>query len=246
MDKCAITWNDISAAAKELQVEPCAIYAVCRVESLGAGFLKSGKPKILFEGHIFWKRLKKHGLDPQQFAAANPSILYPKWERAHYKGGEAEHGRLEAACAIHRRAALESASWGMFQIMGFNHPACGYDDVEDFVADQCDCAATHLKAFCRLLHLNGWHEKLRNLDWAAFARLYNGPGYAQNQYDKKLAAAYAKCVEECKKRQSAPNAENQADAGCPNKPDSAGRNNAGQTADLGGQLEDILDFLWKK
>ena len=26
--------------------------------------------------------------------------------------------------------------------------------------------------------------------WSAFARAYNGAGYAQNQYDTKIAAAY--------------------------------------------------------
>lgn len=33
---------------------------------------------------------------------------------------------------------------------------------------------------------------LLNLDWKEFARHYNGSGYAQNQYDKRLEKAYAK------------------------------------------------------
>src|SRR5262249_39155616 len=35
---------------------------------------------------------------------------------------------------------------------------------------------------------------LNRHDWARFARSYNGPGYAQNQYDVKMAAAYGKWV----------------------------------------------------
>src|SRR5690606_7984441 len=35
-------------------------------------------------------------------------------------------------------------------------------------------------------------QPLRRKDWARFARLYNGPGYAQNRYDEKLAQAYAR------------------------------------------------------
>jgi hypothetical protein len=31
---------------------------------------------------------------------------------------------------------------------------------------------------------------IQNHDWAAFARGYNGPAYAKNAYDVKLAAAY--------------------------------------------------------
>ncbi len=31
---------------------------------------------------------------------------------------------------------------------------------------------------------------LQAKNWASFARLYNGSGYAENQYDKKLLNAY--------------------------------------------------------
>jgi hypothetical protein len=33
---------------------------------------------------------------------------------------------------------------------------------------------------------------LRARNWPSFARGYNGPAYAQNAYDKKMAAAYAR------------------------------------------------------
>ena len=32
---------------------------------------------------------------------------------------------------------------------------------------------------------------LQKKDWRAFARLYNGPAYAQNRYDEKLSEAYS-------------------------------------------------------
>lgn len=31
---------------------------------------------------------------------------------------------------------------------------------------------------------------LQKKDWKTFARLYNGPAYAQNGYDEKLSKAY--------------------------------------------------------
>ncbi|MCY7315094.1 MAG: N-acetylmuramidase family protein [Rubrivivax sp.] len=34
------------------------------------------------------------------------------------------------------------------------------------------------------------HRALQRQDWASFARAYNGPGYAQNNYDTKIAAEY--------------------------------------------------------
>jgi|GEM_PF-2473898 Protein of unknown function (DUF3380). len=189
----SISWEDAVAAAKELDVEPCALWAVCQVESLGSGFVSSGRPKILFEGHIFWKELKRAGVQPEDYAGEHGNILYAKWTREHYKGGEAEYARLDAACCIHREAALKSASWGAFQIMGLNHQACGYSSVEDFVESHKACAANHLKAFCTFIRSSGCLPSLQNRDWAGFARRYNGPAYAQNRYDEKMRAAYEKC-----------------------------------------------------
>jgi hypothetical protein len=37
----------------------------------------------------------------------------------------------------------------------------------------------------------GLVDELRRNDWAGFARGYNGPGYADNRYDTKLASAYS-------------------------------------------------------
>jgi hypothetical protein len=36
----------------------------------------------------------------------------------------------------------------------------------------------------------GLIDEIQNKDWAGFAKKYNGPAYAQNQYDVKLASAY--------------------------------------------------------
>ena len=189
-----LTDEAITLAAQELDVDPCALIAVVRVESSGAGFLEPGMPKILFEGHIFWRELKKNGIDPEKPADRHPSILYPKWTKAHYRGGRREYERLEEALAIHREAALRSASWGAFQIMGFNHAVCGFAGVEEFVAAHKRSAAGQLAAFCAFLQTNKLTFRLKSLDWAGFAKAYNGPGYEQNRYDLKLAAAYEACV----------------------------------------------------
>ncbi len=37
---------------------------------------------------------------------------------------------------------------------------------------------------------NGLGDELQRLDWAGFARRYNGPQYAKNAYDRKLDTAY--------------------------------------------------------
>lgn len=46
----------------------------------------------------------------------NENILYPKWEKGHYKGGMGEYDRLEQARKINHEAADASASWGCFRL----------------------------------------------------------------------------------------------------------------------------------
>jgi hypothetical protein len=179
------TWAPL---AQSLEIEVAALRAVAAVESAGNGFLPppSELPKILFEGHAF------HRLTQGRFDAAHPSLSYPKWTKQFYsKTGTAEWARLNTACGLDRAAALQSASWGMFQIMGFNYALCGFTDVEAFVTQQRAGAQQQLECFVRFISRDVFLVALRNRQWAAFARHYNGPGYAANQYDKKLAAAYA-------------------------------------------------------
>ncbi|MDH3973136.1 MAG: N-acetylmuramidase family protein [Deltaproteobacteria bacterium] len=184
--------QDISDVALEMGVEIPAIKAVYEVESRGKGFLDNGDPKILFEGHIFWRQLKKKDIDPEEYQKGNEDILYPKWDRSHYKGGVGEYDRLGRAREIDEEAALCSASWGTFQIMGFNHKKCGFKTVKDFVDAQYRSEREHLKAFVNFINASNLLDELKNKNWAALAKGYNGPAYAENKYDVKLEEAYKK------------------------------------------------------
>ncbi|MFI3261986.1 MAG: N-acetylmuramidase family protein, partial [Rikenellaceae bacterium] len=154
------------------------------------GFLEVEKPVILFEGHIFWQQLQKAGLSPDDYVKGNEDILYPKWNRNHYVGGKKEYDRLNRAISINRSAALASASWGLFQIMGFNYASCGCSGVEEFVDKMKSNEGAQLDIFARFIKSNSMDKYLKDLNWSEFARRYNGPSYAQNQYDKKLNDAY--------------------------------------------------------
>ena len=121
-------------AAGLLKCEVAALRAVQKVESSTiGGFLPTGLPVILFEGHVFWKYLKQFKMNPEDFVKGNEDILYKSWTKKYYKGGSAEWQRLYRAIQIHREAALMSASWGMFQIMGFNYKTCNCKNVFSFV-----------------------------------------------------------------------------------------------------------------
>ena len=47
----------------------------------------------------------------------------------------------------------------------------------------------HMASFIRSA---GLLDEIQRKDWAGFAKGYNGPQYAVNKYDTKLADAYAK------------------------------------------------------
>lgn len=187
-----ISEKTFQEVAMHLNVEVATIKAVQTVESGGKGFVVPGKPTILFEGHIFWQELSKRKIDPSKHVPGNEDILYPKWTKQYYKGGLSEYTRLEKAVKINEDAALASASWGMFQIMGSNYALCGKKNVKDFVAAMQESEDQQLSLFITFIENNHLDKYLKNKDWQGFAQKYNGPRYAENKYDLKLQNAYDK------------------------------------------------------
>jgi len=173
----------IAGAAKKLGCEVAAVRAVIDVESRG-GFLPDGRPKILFERHYF-SRLTKG-----RFDTSHPGISNGKWG-GYGAGGAHQYDRLNEAVALDRDAALRSASWGLFQIMGDHCKSLGYADAEAFVAAMVSGEPAQLEAFVAFVKKNNLDDELARHDWAGFARGYNGAAYRENHYDTKLAAAYA-------------------------------------------------------
>jgi N-acetylmuramidase/Putative peptidoglycan binding domain len=185
--------TDIETAARLLNCEVAAIKAVNEIESGGRrGFLADGKIMILFEGLVFWKELKKMGINPNTVVKGNENVLYESWTKVFYQGGTLEHDRLNKAIKINKIAALASASYGKFQIMGNNFAACGFTNVEAFVEAQKVSEGNQILAFVAFLKTNKLDTALRNKNWKAFAKGYNGPAYAANKYDEKLEKAYNK------------------------------------------------------
>ncbi|WP_233574854.1 N-acetylmuramidase family protein [Pusillimonas sp. NJUB218] len=181
--------STLSQAALDLEVDLASILAVNEVESRGLGFVRDNLPVILFERHVFWRQLVTRKIDPQPWAKKFPGVV--NQARGGYAGGISEYTRLSVAKGINASAAFESCSWGLFQIMGFHAESLGFKSVEEFVAYQQESECNQLRTFVRfILADKDLHRALRQRRWSTFARLYNGPAYADNLYDVKLARAY--------------------------------------------------------
>lgn len=178
------TAEGIALAAKRLGVDVPTVRAVAEVESNGVGFLPDGRPKILFERHIFSR------LTERRFDGAHPDISNP--DPGNYEGGEDEYPRLYRALQLDGDAAVQSASWGGFQIMGFNWKECGEKSPYGFLLAMHHNADAHLQLFVGLVLSKGLADELQRRDWANFAAKYNGPNFRANRYDSKLASAYTR------------------------------------------------------
>lgn len=191
--KDKLTNEMIKDLANRLGIEPALLKAVQIVEAAGRdGFLSDGRPQILFEGHIMYKEFHKKfpDRDLAYLCKKFSMVFYPKWDKSKYFGGLGEYKRLELAREIDEECALKATSWGMFQIMGFNHNLCGCKDVLDFVHKMSESHEKQLELMYYFMNNSGCLKELKEKDWAGFAKKYNGPGYAQNAYDQKLRNAY--------------------------------------------------------
>jgi len=173
------------AVLAALGVGAAELWTVLSVETKGFGYLNDRRPQILHERHIFSKRTNR------KFDASNPDISNKQPGGYGATGGH-QYDRLHAAIALDRTAALESASWGIGQLMGFNCGQAGFDDVESMVTAMMASENDQLMAMAKWIVKNNLDKPLSKHDWAGFARGYNGANFAINQYDKKLASAFSK------------------------------------------------------
>jgi N-acetylmuramidase len=181
----ALTRADFEGVAGRLGCEWEAVAAVSQVESgpLG-GFAADGRPIVLFERHLFSRKTNS------AYDASHPNVSnrtpggYPRTQAERW-------AQIAEAYALNPDAALESASYGRFQVLGQNYTNLGMTNVHQYVSKLAKSEKDQLEAFEGFVRANNLADELQRKDWAGFARGYNGPGYAANQYDQKMAQAYA-------------------------------------------------------
>ncbi len=182
--------NHLCKIAEAKRLNPAALMAVCEVESGGrtlATVNKRQEPLIRFEGHYFYRLLgaAKRNLavveglaDRRAGRVENPRTQVGRWKL------------LGRASAIDREAALQSVSWGMGQVMGVHWRWLEYASVDAMVSAARLGVEGQAELMLRFIEKSGLASAMEMQDWRAFARGYNGPEYAKNDYDRKLSKAY--------------------------------------------------------
>jgi hypothetical protein len=179
----SVTSAEICAFAQRIGITEKQMRAIASVESGGSAFDANGRPKILFERHIFHRQTQgRYGT--QSFS--NPA-----------SGGYSENSwaKLQAAASVNPVAAFASCSWGKFQVMGFHAAALRYNGGPlELAYSTSRSEAASYEALARFIITNGLADEARMLSTdpetcRAFARGYNGSGYARNDYHVKLARA---------------------------------------------------------
>lgn len=180
----AVTIGQMQAIADRLGCSLRQIAAVAAVESRGGGFDAQGRPKILFERHIF------HRLTNGAFSPA------PYSQRVYGGYGEDSWAKLADAAGRNPDAAFSACSWGRFQVMGMHWRKLGYASAYELAASTVASELAHFELLARYIETFGLKDQLRRLspraaDCALFAQAYNGPDFKRNGYDAKLARAMA-------------------------------------------------------
>lgn len=184
------TRNEIRELAKEKGIPAPALLAVCDVESGGKVFAKvkgRDEPLIRFEGHYFYRLL----------GAANRNHAVVQGLASRKAGGvknpRTQAGRwnlLARASEIDRDAAYQSCSWGIGQVMGAHWRWLDYASIDAMVVDVRSGVTGQVQLMLKFIEKAGLINAIRNEDWRVFARGYNGPSYAKNDYDRKLSKAF--------------------------------------------------------
>lgn len=185
-----LTIEQIEKAATDINIPLAALRAVIDTECKGEGFNSDGTPVVLFERHVFRRRLIANGKADIAMKAMRERPDLCNTTMGGYGLYSAQHQRLTAATRYDRASALESASWGIGQVMGYHWKDLGYVSLQSFINSMYRDEYSQLLAMCKFIVRNRLDKYLRNQDWKNFALRYNGPDYAKNNYDIKLANAY--------------------------------------------------------
>lgn len=180
----AITDAELLAFATRLGCTLKQLRAVSLVESSGGGFDRYGRPKILFERHLFHRLTFGRWTPAPHSDARSGGYAADSWQK------------LLDACACNPDAAFSACSWGKFQVLGMHWQALNYPSPYALAWSTAQSEGDHYELLARFIEANGLKDELRAISadpdaCRAFARRFNGPAYERYDYHNKLARAVA-------------------------------------------------------
>lgn len=166
------------------------LLAFIEVESGGRGFGDTGKLILQYEPHIFSKAtgIPRSTLNQYKWDENTVDIQSKEWEA------------FNEAYSLNPEEAMKSTSWGLPQIMGFNHKQAGYVSVGDMLDDFKRGEGEQVMALIRFIEANKkLYKAVMVGDYETIADVYNGSHHralAQKNgwkpYPDKLKDAEAK------------------------------------------------------
>ena len=166
------------------------LLAFIEVESGGRGFGDTGKLILQYEPLVFSKAtgIPRSTLNKYKWDENTVDVQSKEWEA------------FNEAFSINPEEAMKSTSWGLPQIMGFNHKQAGYASVGDMLDD---FKRGELQQVCALIRFIEANKKLYKAvmegDYETVSSIYNGAYHRQlalkngwKSYPDKLKEAEAK------------------------------------------------------
>lgn len=187
MNKNVIKDDAYWKAADTLKVHPAALKAFAKVEAAGNGFLVDGRPKILYERHWAYRLLDKAGRDVKSMEALIPRIVNSS--AGDYLADSGSWQKFEIMFMMDPDVAIQSCSWGTFQIMGFHFRRLGFLSPTEMMNAAYVSADAHLDMLVNFIKTDKeLHKALTDQKWTDVAVIYNGSG--QKGYDARLKTAF--------------------------------------------------------
>lgn len=162
--------NIIKDFAIQYKIDWRILYAILKKESNASGFYKDGTIKERFEAHIF-----DGFIGVTNGAVKHPQLpgLDADWIKSH----------------LGHQYRLISTSYGIAQIMGYWYPTLNYNSIDDMIDAWTASEEVQIRDFCLFCVRYNYGKflvSLKDLDYPAIAKQYNGGGYKKNNYDTDL------------------------------------------------------------
>jgi len=172
--------NQFENYANDKGIDVNLIYALIIKEG---GYMGSFESSVRFECHRF-NAYKRFMIDSKK-----PCTLKDGESFSRVKS-ETDYSAFLRAWDDNSNLAFKSSSFGFAQMMGFNVLTYAKTTDEKVALDLIKKQSNQIEYFFSFLEENGFIGDIKRKSYSDIAKKYNGPMYAQNNYDSDLESIY--------------------------------------------------------